>query len=118
MTDQILESATDADALTLPEITITLGEMTKTIHACQGLTSDLLGMMVALDPASMASLRDDAFRRLSAVHRLGPTYEAADYLEGFYRIRAEMLEVVLGRAGRPWLGTPLIDLAEERAARS
>lgn len=112
------DPATDADALTLPEVTVALGEMTKTVLACQSLTSDLLGICVALDAASMARLRDDAFRRLSGVHRLGPTYEEADQLEGFYRIRAQMLEVVLARAGRPWTGTPLIDLAAERAARS
>ena len=66
------------------EVTVALGEMTKPIMACQSLTSDLLGICVALDATSRARLRDEAFRKLSGVHRLGPTHEEADQLEGFY----------------------------------
>ena len=88
------------------------------VDASESLVSDLLGMMVALDPRSMAELRDHAFRQVALVERLGrPTPEAMHY-GAVLQKRAQMLEVVVARAGSPWTGTPLIDLADVRSSRA
>jgi hypothetical protein len=84
------------------------------LDALESLVSDLLGMMVALDPASLGELRDHAFRQVALADRIGaPTAEAFHY-GAVLRNRARLLEVVVARAGSPWKGTPVIDLAEVR----
>lgn len=87
------------------------------LDAQESLISDLLGMMAALDPTSLGELRDHAFRQVATADRVGqPTAEAFHY-GVVLRERARMLECAVARAGSPWTGTPLVDLAQERAAR-
>ena len=91
------------------------------LDCLKSLVSDLLGMMVAVDPGSMAEMRDAAFRQVALADRVvGPgnaTPEAVHY-RLVIRTRAQMLECVVARAGSPWVGTPLINLAEVRAAKA
>lgn len=87
------------------------------LDTLESLVSDLLGMMVALDRQSMGELRDHAFRQVALVDRVGRSTPEAVHYGAVLQDRARLLEHVLARAGSPWTGTPLIDLAKARAAR-
>ena len=88
------------------------------VDALESLTSDLLAMMAAIDPASLSELRDHAFRQVALVDRVGRPTPEAEHYGAVIQKRAQMLESVVARAGSPWTGTPLIDLAAARAARA
>jgi len=87
------------------------------MDAQESLISDLIGIMVELDPHSMGRLRDSAFRSLAHLHRIADRAPHADHWELFWRTRARMLEVPLQRAGHPYEPVPVVDLAAYRTAR-
>jgi len=111
---------TEADEPEQPQVTEQdefIAYLMAKVDASESLVSDLLGMMVAIDPTSMAELRDHAFRQVSMVERVGRPTPEAEHYGAVLQKRAQMLEVVVERGGSPWKGTPLIDLAQVRAAR-
>ena len=108
---------TDADEPEATEQDEFIALLMAKVDASESLVSDLLGMMVAIDPTSMAELRDHAFRQVSMVERVGRPTPEAEHYGAVLQKRAQMLEVVVARAGSSWKGTPLIDLAEARSAK-
>lgn len=79
----------------------------------EGLLSDCLALLAAMDLESMAALRDASMRNaaktLEAVHD-SETAQWRPYWTG----RALLLEAVLAQAGAPWKTADIIDLNDTR----
>lgn len=98
--------------LSLEELNDFAHQLMRSVKFHDAMLSDLLQMMVALDPGAIDMLRTDAAKNLSRVHATRYTDPMADEHEDYWRHRFLMLDKVLARAGCFYQGAEVINLAD------
>ena len=98
--------------LTLSKLNDVVHELIRAVKFHEGMLTDMMQMMVTLDPSSIDMMRTDAAKHLSRVHAERYTNPEAGELESYWRHRFLMLDKVLARAGSFYKGAEVVVLAD------